>query len=127
VPSPGLDWQWQLGNAQTGQPTYMNDVMVYDSDAFETLAYSVAALHLMGARVVCYISVGSWESWRPDAASFPASVLGNAYAGSEARSFRVPRSVLLSLTRTSHGSMSSWPGERYLDVRSLSVLEPIMQ
>src|SRR4029077_18644717 len=50
-------------------------------------------------RVVCYIDVGTAESWRPDNSSFPASVLGNS---------------------------DGWPGEKWLDIRALSVLEPIM-
>ena len=39
------------------------------------------------------------ENWRLDAGSFPASVKGGS---------------------------NGWPGERWLDIRQLSVLEPIM-
>jgi hypothetical protein len=55
-------------------------------------------LHAQGKHVICYIDVGTAEDWRPDYSSFPASVLGNG----------------------------GWPGEKWLDIRQLSILEPIM-
>jgi len=61
----------------------------------------VAALHAQGRRVICYISVGSWEDWRPDASQFPAEVLGKDYEG--------------------------WPGEKWLDIRRIDLLAPIMR
>ena len=73
---------------------------IYDVDGFDTSAAQVARLHARGTRVVCYIDVGTWEDWRPDAGAFPKSVLGNG---------------------------DGWPGERWLDIRRLSVLEPIMR
>ena len=38
-------------------------------------------LHREGRRVICYLDVGSWESYRPDADSFPRSVIGRVYEG----------------------------------------------
>lgn len=73
---------------------------VYDVDGFETSAAEVAALHEAGRHVVCYIDVGTWENWRPDADKFPKSVLGN--------------------------KDGRWAGERWLDIRATSILEPIM-
>ena len=72
---------------------------VYDVDGFETSAEQVAALHALGRHVVCYVDVGTAEDFRPDYAQFPKSVLGRS---------------------------NGWPGERWLDIRQLSVLEPIM-
>jgi hypothetical protein len=72
---------------------------VYDVDGFETTAAEVAALHAQGRHVVCYIDVGTAENFRPDYGSFPKSVLGHS---------------------------NGWPGEKWLDIRQLSVLEPIM-
>ena len=72
---------------------------IYDVDGFETSASEVAALHALGKHVVCYIDVGTAEDFRPDYDEFPPSVLGNS---------------------------NGWPGERWLDIRQLSVLEPIM-
>jgi hypothetical protein len=70
-------WQWQLqGRIDTGVPA-----CIFDVDGFETPAATVAALHRHGARVVCYLDVGSWEEYRPDADRFPRSVLGRRYEG----------------------------------------------
>jgi hypothetical protein len=70
-------WQWQLqGKIDTGV-----DAAVYDVDGFETPASTVRRLHRQGRRVVCYLDVGSWESYRPDAKRFPPSVRGRRYEG----------------------------------------------
>jgi hypothetical protein len=72
---------------------------VYDID-LEASSSAVKALHAKGRKVVCYLSAGSFEDWRSDAGRFPAAVKGKALDG--------------------------WPGERWLDVRQLGVLRPIM-
>ena len=70
-------WQWQLqGKIDTGVAA-----PVYDIDGFETPATVVQRLHRTGRHVVCYLDVGSWESYRPDAGSFPRSVIGRRYEG----------------------------------------------
>ncbi len=74
-------------------------VAAYDIDAFENSASEVAALHAQGKRVICYVDVGTAERFRPDYGAFPASVLGRS---------------------------NGWPGERWLDIRRLNVIEPIM-
>jgi len=74
-------------------------VAAYDIDGFEASAAEVAALHSQGKHVICYIDVGTAEDFRPDYAEFPKSVLGRS---------------------------NGWPGELWLDIRQLSVLEPIM-
>jgi len=74
---------------------------VMEVDGLDTPASTVASLHAIGKRAVCYVDVGTWESWRPDAKRFPASVLGKPDAG--------------------------WPGERWLDIRKQGVLLPIMK
>jgi hypothetical protein len=71
----------------------------YDADGFETSALEVAALQAQGRHVICYIDVGTAENFRPDYSAFPRSVLGHS---------------------------NGWPGEKWLDIRQLSVLEPIM-
>jgi hypothetical protein len=74
-------------------------VEIYDIDGFENSAAEVAALHAQGKHVVCYIDVGTAEDFRPDFKEFPKSVLGKP---------------------------NGWPGEHWLDIRQLSILEPIM-
>jgi hypothetical protein len=95
---PALDtsWQWQL----TGTVDQSVDATMYDIDLFDNSASVVASLHARGRKVVCYLSAGTWEDWRPDAAQFPADV---------------------------KGSGNGWPGEKWLDIRRLDVLGPIMQ
>jgi hypothetical protein len=66
-----------------------------DVDLFDTQTSTVAALKQRGKKLICYLSAGSWENWRPDKNKFPAAVLGKAYDG--------------------------WPGERWLDIRSQAV------
>jgi hypothetical protein len=70
-------WQWQLqGRIDTGIKA-----CVYDVDGFETPRRTVDLLHHRGARVICYLDVGSWESYRPDRDQFPRSVIGRRYQG----------------------------------------------
>ena len=54
---------------------------VYEVDGFETPAKTVRRLHRQGRRVICYLDVGSWESYRPDKGQFPRSVIGRKYSG----------------------------------------------
>jgi hypothetical protein len=70
-------WQWQLqGEIDTAVPACSFDV-----DGFETPAATVAALHRSGRTAICYLDVGSWESYRPDAKRFPRAVIGRRYEG----------------------------------------------
>lgn len=97
VPEVGVSWQWQLSSSVIDMSV---DAQVYDVDGLEVDAATVARLHGMGRRVVCYLDVGAWEGYREDAGSFPQEVIGNPVEG--------------------------WPQERWLDVRRLDVLRPIM-
>jgi hypothetical protein len=94
-PPAHLTWYWQLQGR-----VRMENVAASDIDGFNNGAAEVARLHARGQHVVCYVDVGSWERWRPDAGRFPLAVRGKS---------------------------NGWPGERWLDVRQLSVLEPIMR
>ncbi|MGD0750924.1 MAG: endo alpha-1,4 polygalactosaminidase, partial [Anaerolineales bacterium] len=47
------------------------DAQVFDIDLFDNAAAVVKELHDQGRKVIGYISVGSREDWRPDAAQFP--------------------------------------------------------
>ena len=95
-----IHWQWQLSQPFNIATDLIPDVTVYDIDMFETSAATVAALHALGCKVIAYIDVGTSENFRPDFASFPASVQGNT---------------------------NGWPGEKWLDITKLSILQPIMQ
>ena len=94
-PAAGLSWEWQL----TGEPDpdLRGDVIDIDLEVDHSI---VDGYHAQGTRVICYISVGSYEDWRPDADRFPEETLGKEYEG--------------------------WSGERWLDIRRLDLLAPIM-
>jgi len=96
-PGKGTTWQWQLdGTIDTGV-----DVSVYDVDLFDTPASTVATLHAQGRKAICYFTVGSWETYRPDVASMPESVKG--------------------------GVVDGWPQERWLDIRRIDLIGPYME
>jgi len=76
---------------------YVDQAIAGNNTTLDTAA--VNAIHARGGHVICYVDAGTWENWRQDAGQFPASVLGNK---------------------------NGWPGEKYLDIRQLSVLGPIM-
>jgi len=90
-------WQWQL----QGKIDTSVDVGVYEVDGFEVPARTVARLHRLGRKVICYLDVGSWENYRPDADRFPQAVLGRAYEG--------------------------YPDERWLDIRRIDLLARILR
>ncbi|HEY4433395.1 MAG TPA: endo alpha-1,4 polygalactosaminidase, partial [Candidatus Cybelea sp.] len=95
IPTTGESYQIQYdGKLDLGV-----DAQIYDLDVFDTKPSVVAQLHSMNRRVMCYIDVGTWENWRPDAGKFPKSVLGR---------------------KDGH-----WKGERWLDVRQTAILEPL--
>lgn len=94
-PQPGLAWQWQL----SGRLDPSVDVPVYDIDGFEHPRSAVADLQARGRRVICYVSTGAWEDFRPDADAFPEALLGEG---------------------------NGWKGERWLDIRRTDVLAPLM-
>lgn len=96
-PAPGTTWQVQF----SGPVDTSLSVGAYDLDLEDTTRATIDALHGRGIRAICYISGGSYEDWRADAGAFPAGVVGAPLAG--------------------------WPGERWLDVRQISVLRPIME
>jgi hypothetical protein len=96
-PPPGTIWQWQL----TDDIGTSINVQMYDIDLFDVPKSVIDRLHAAGRIVICYFSAGSWENWRPDADQFPDEVKGN--------------------------NLSGWPGEKWLDIRRLDILGPIIR
>jgi hypothetical protein len=96
-PAPQTSWQWQL-STPVDQSV---DAQMYDIDMFSNDSSVVSSLHAKGRKVVCYISAGSVEDWRPDVSQFPATVIGKDYQG--------------------------WPGEKWLDIRRIDIIGPIME
>lgn len=102
-PAPASVWQPTPGTSWqwqlSGSVDSSHNVAMYDIDLFETPAATIDKLHADGRVVICYFSAGSWEDWRSDAADFPAAVIGRD---------------------------NGWPGERWLDIRQIAQLAPIM-
>jgi hypothetical protein len=99
IPAPANHVGWQI---QYSGPLEIDlQVDVFNLDLFETPIPIIEELHRRGVFVICYFSAGSHEEWRPDAAQFPAHVLGHELEG--------------------------WPGERWLDIRRMEVIGPIMK
>jgi hypothetical protein len=95
-PKPGVSWQIQYG----GRLNAALNVQVYNIDLFDSSASTLAKLHAGGKWVICYFSAGSAEDWRPDAKRFPSRVQGR--------------------------NLKGWAGEKWLDIRRLDILMPIM-
>jgi hypothetical protein len=119
APPPPGPWQYQLQPspearyARTGgidvgicwtrdgtclQPR-MYDIDLYALDGVTPNKAAVRAILAEGGYPVCYVDAGTWEDWRPDAGQFPVGILGRP---------------------------NGWPGERWLDIRAVRVLLPIM-
>ncbi len=96
-PGPHLRWQLQYATAPADLSI---DADVYKIDLFDNDAADVERLKARGKHVVCYLNAGAWEAWRPDAKQFPAAAVGRHYTG--------------------------WPAERWLDIRRIDLLAPIM-
>lgn len=99
VPTPpvGATWQVQL----TGRVDTTVRADVFEIDAIDAPSAVVDALHRRGRFVICYMSAGTFEPWRPDAAAFPRRALGRPLA--------------------------DFPDERWLDVRAIELLRPIIE
>lgn len=113
-PALATPWHWLIGHAldlnspkdmgltdPTGAPLTTPVPQMYDIDWQYNPASTVTALHAAGKTVVCYVDVGVYENYRPDAAAFPPSVIGKPD--------------------------SHWEGSFWADIRRLDVLLPIMR
>ncbi|WP_326591238.1 endo alpha-1,4 polygalactosaminidase [Streptomyces sp. NBC_01294] len=101
--APGERWQPPPGVGWQWQLTGRLDTSVkapvYDVDGFTTTKEQVAALKKAGRKTICYLSTGAWEDFRPDADAFPKDLLGKG---------------------------NGWTGERWVDIRRVAELEPLM-
>jgi len=94
---PAPGTSWQW--QLTGTIDTSLSVDMYDIDLFDAPRGTIDRLQADGRVVICYFSAGSSENWRPDHEAFPASVQGRG---------------------------NGWAGERWLDIRRLDVLGPLM-
>jgi hypothetical protein len=71
-----------------------------DVDGFDAPRSYVSRIHARAGYAICYVDAGTWERWRGDSARFPDTLLGRG---------------------------NGWPGERWLDIRRIDLLGPIMR
>lgn len=90
-------WDWQL----TQPVNLANKVSVFDLHPDVVSAAQLERLKSGGVYTICYLSVGTLENNAPDEADFPKRVIGKVYA--------------------------DWPQERFLDIRRIDDLLPIMK
>jgi endo-alpha-1,4-polygalactosaminidase (GH114 family) len=99
-----MTWDWQLSNF--GSQLVYRNVDMLDIDGFNNTTGVVSGIHARAGRTlphemaICYISLGSWENFRPDATSWPTAGLGLTLGG--------------------------YPNEHWVDVRRLSALLPVV-
>ncbi len=97
LPPRGAEWDWQLS-----RPLNLGrSVRILDLDPDLVRATDIRRLKRRGIYLICYVSIGTWENWRSDRQRFPRAVIGRTYG--------------------------EWPDERFLDIRRLDVLVPIMR
>jgi len=90
-------WSWQLS-----EPLDLSVAAnVFDIDPDSVTTADVTALKSQGAEVIAYISVGTRENYRDDKGVFPSHVVGRTYG--------------------------DWPDEKFLDIRQVDALMPIMR
>jgi hypothetical protein len=90
-------WSWQLS-----EPLDLSVAAnVFDIDPDSVTTADVTALKSQGAEVIAYISVGTRETYRDDKGAFPSHVVGRTYG--------------------------DWPDEKFLDIRQVDALMPIMR
>ncbi len=95
--APGAAWDWQLSRPVD----FSLRVPVLDTDPDLIDRRAIARLRRRGVYLICYVSVGTLEKGRADEGRFPRAVIGRTYA--------------------------EWPDERFLDIRRLDVLLPLMR
>ncbi len=96
-PGPINSWDIRLDGGYGN----LKNVEVYTVDLFDVPKSTITSLRNKGTKVICYFSAGTFEDWRSDKSRFPSSVKGK--------------------------NLDDWPGEKWLDVRKISTLKPIMQ
>lgn len=95
-PGPDQTWQYQL----QGRIDTTVAAGIFDIDLFETPTAVVDELHRARRTVICYVNAGAVEDGRPDVDAIPAQVRGT--------------------------ELEDWPGEYWLDIRRIDVLEPFL-
>lgn len=97
VVAPSPGVPWQI---QFNGDLSFAGAKIVDVDGAGTSVETVSQIHSYGGYAVCYFNAGAYENWRSDMGRFPQAVIGK--------------------------DMEGWEGEKWLDVRRLDALMPIM-
>lgn len=89
---------WQV---QYTGPLTTAGARIVDIDGADSSKEVVSQIRSAGGYAVCYFNAGAFEDWRSDASRYPAQLLGRSMAG--------------------------WPRERWVDIRRLDELMPILE
>lgn len=92
-----ITWDWQLSEPFD----FSRNVAILDTDPDSVTAAQIVTLNARGVMTICYVSVGTLEDYRDDVDAFPPEVVGKVYG--------------------------DWPDERFLNIKRLDILLPIMQ
>jgi len=98
-PKIGDSFEWRLDSIGINEVNQYT-CKIIDIDAFSATKELVDAFHARGIKVIAYISVGTFETYRPDGSLLPTEVVGNIYP--------------------------AWPDERFLDIRQIEKLKPFI-
>lgn len=90
-------WDWQLSETVD----LSGNVDVIDLDPDNVTQAQIDDLVARGILTIAYVSVGTLEDYRDDVGDFPAQVVGKVY--------------------------DDWPDEKFLDIRDIATLSPLMQ
>ena len=105
-------WDWVLSGDIDTAALIERRLDYVGLDAFDVSAEQVAEIRAAGSHVWCYVSAGTIEDWRPDVAAYQAADAARQAAG-EGQLIGEP--------------YDQWPGERWLDVRALDALMPLIE
>jgi endo-alpha-1,4-polygalactosaminidase (GH114 family) len=99
-PSLGQTFEWRLDSIRIDEVEHYHCDII-DIDAFSSSPELVKAFHENGIKVFAYISVGTFETYRPDFNLLPEEIVGAVYP--------------------------DWPDELFLDIRQLELLKPFIE
>lgn len=89
-------WDWQL--SEPIRPP--QGIEIFDTDPDSVTRAEIMALNNAGVYTICYVSVGTMETYRSDVNLFPQAAIGKRYA--------------------------DWPDEFFLDIREPNLIPSIM-
>jgi len=97
-PEPSYTFDYRLGEGVGAEEAFPPGMVLF-LDAFETPDSVVRRLRAQGVEVIGYISVGTWEAWRPDTGLLPPALRGKPYPGWPGEYFEVDAAALPTFTR----------------------------